>query len=129
MGAGMSHGLVPLPPALLNEKGVKAASEIGCAPPTPGQSLYEWADIAVSFLAADPVPKLTLARSLDLLTDQRWRGTKTQRSTPRHRVVARFSREGLFEQIWSLNWDCVQETAFENVGIERDRIDPRAPWD
>jgi hypothetical protein len=42
--------------------------------------------------------------------------------------VARFAREGLWDQIWSLNWDCVQESALENVGIRRRAIDAGMPW-
>ena len=29
---------------------------------------------------------------------------------------------------WSLNWDCVQESAFENVGIKREAVDAQLPW-
>ncbi len=131
MGAGMSYGLAPLPPKLLEEKGATASVAVGCAPPVAGETLYTWADRAVAHLAAthDENPKLTLGRSLDLLTEPRWLGLgATERSAPRHRVVARFGREGLWEQIWSFNWDCVQESALENVGISRDGVDSRLPW-
>ena len=131
MGAGMSYGLVPLPPKLLEEKGAKASLALGCAPPVAGETLYAWADRAVAHLTAahNGNPKLALGRSLDLLSEQRWLGSAaTERSAPRHRVVARFGREGLWEQVWSFNWDCVQESALENVGITRNAVDPRLPW-
>jgi len=131
IGAGMSYGIAPFPPKLLEEKGAKASAAVGCNPPTATESLYAWADRAIAHLNAnhDTNPKLTLGKSLDLLSEPRWLGfAATERSSPRHRVVARFSREGLWEQVWSLNWDCVQESALENVGIARNGTDPRLPW-
>ncbi len=131
IGAGMSHGSVPLPPSLLKERGASASHTLGCYGPTAQEDLYAWADRIIQHLIAtgDPNPKLKLAQTLGLIKDPRWLGASaTQRNSPRHRVVARFGREGLWEQIWSLNWDCVQESAFENVGIVRDGSDPRVPW-
>jgi hypothetical protein len=34
----------------------------------------------------------------------------------------------LWEQIWSLNWDCVQERALENVGLVRGGKEAGLPW-
>jgi hypothetical protein len=77
----------------------------------------------------NPNPKLALAQSLDIPSEPRWLGgVATQRNTPRHRVIARFARERLWDQIWSLNWDCVQESAFENVGIKHNAPDANLPW-
>jgi len=137
LGAGMSYGLVPLPGPLLAEKRAHAEATLGCAsavpvaPNPPPDDLYQWADDIRNQLAArgDSNPKLTLAESLDIPNEKRWLGCiSTQRNTPRHRVVARFAREGLWHHIWSLNWDCVQESALENVGIKRRALDGQMPW-
>lgn len=137
LGAGMSYGLVPLPGPLLAEKRSNAEAALGCAsavptdPNPPADHLYRWADDIWNALTArgDQNPKLTLAESLDIPNEKRWLGCiSTQRNTPRHRVVARFAREGLWHQIWSLNWDCVQESALENVGIKRRAADGDVPW-
>jgi hypothetical protein len=137
LGAGMSYGLVPLPGPLLAEKRSSAEVALGCTsgiptdPNPPADHLYRWADDISKELTArgDQNPKLTLAQSLDIPNEQRWLGCiSTQRNTPRHRVVARFAREGLWHQIWSLNWDCVQESALENVGIKRQAADSDLPW-
>lgn len=133
----MSYGLVPLPGPLLEEKRAHAEAILGCTsavpatPNPPADHLYQWADDIRSQLAArgDSNPKLTLAESLDIPNEKRWLGSiSTQRNTPRHRVVARFAREGLWHHIWSLNWDCVQESALENVGIKRRALDGQMPW-
>jgi hypothetical protein len=137
LGAGMSTGLVPLPGQLLKEKRVKAEASLGCTSTVPldpnpaADHLYQWAEDIWNALVArgDPNPKLTLAEALDIPRENRWHCCiSTQRSTPRHRVVARFAREGLWHQIWSLNWDCVQESALENVGIKHRGADGQMPW-
>lgn len=137
LGAGMTYGLVPLPGPLLKEKRANAEIKLGCSssipvdPNPPADHLYQWADDVWNALTVrgDPNPKLTLAESLDIPIEKRWLGCiSTQRNTPRHRVVARFAREGLWHQIWSLNWDCVQESALENVGIKRSAVDGNMPW-
>ncbi len=137
LGSGMSNGLVPGPGQLLAEQRANAESSSGCnstvavsAAPI-AQDLYKWADEILGQLTrrGEGNPKLILAEALGIHSDVRWRGnTATQRNTPRHRVIARFARERLWDQIWSLNWDCVQESAFENVGIRRDGKDEEMPW-
>jgi hypothetical protein len=70
-----------------------------------------------------------LAEALGITSDPRWRGGNRDGPVdPRHRVLARFAREGSFESIWSLNWDCLQENALERVGLDRDRPRPDLPW-
>ena len=137
LGAGMSHNVVPMPGALLADKRADAEAKLGYTsalpflPSPPATHLYQWADEMLTQLIAnaDPNPKLTLAQSLDIPSEPRWFGcNSTQRNSPRHRVIARFAREGLWEQIWSLNWDCVQESAFENVGLKRDGTDAQLQW-
>ena len=137
IGAGMSHGLVPLPGPLLAEKRANAEAILGCTSAVPmitdppSEHLYQWADDICNELIArnDQNPKLTLAESLDIPNEKLWLGCiSTQRNTPRHRVVARFAREGLWHEIWSLNWDCVQESALENVGIKRRANGGYMPW-
>jgi hypothetical protein len=70
-----------------------------------------------------------LAEALGITSDPRWRGGNRDGPVdPHHRVLARFAREGRFESIWSLNWDCLQENALERVGLDRDRSRPDLPW-
>ncbi len=137
LGAGMSTGLVPLPGKLLEHKRGNAEAALGCSsavptiPDPPAEDLYRWADDIWNELThqGDQNPKLTIAESLDIPSDECWRGCiSTQRNTPKHRVVARFARERLWHHIWSLNWDCVQESALENVGIRRGGVDGQMPW-
>src|SRR5690606_19947022 len=52
----------------------------------------------------------------------------TMDHAPKHRVIARFARENMWKQIWSLNWDCVLVSAFESVGILRDNPDRSLHW-
>jgi len=137
LGAGMSIGRVPGPGWLLEEKRASAELKLGCnsilpaIPLPPAEHLYLWANDIMTQLTArhDPNPKLTLALSLDIPSDPRWLGCiSTQRNSASHRVIARFAREGMWDQIWSLNWDCLQESAFENVGIRREGPDALLPW-
>jgi hypothetical protein len=131
IGAGMSVGIIPMPQQLLASKRAKAEATLHHTASAAADDLYKWADeiLAVLIGRSDPVPKLTLAQSLDIPTEPRWLGNiSTYRTTPRHRVIARFAREGLWDQIWSLNWDCLQEAALENVGIERNGVDAQLPW-
>jgi len=131
IGVGMSFGLAPMPPVLLADKRASAEAKLHCGTSHAADDLYKWADEIMAQLVArgDPIPKLTLAQSLDIPFESRWPGTASaRRNTPRHRVIARFAREGLWEQIWSLNWDCIQESALENVGIKRDGVDAGLSW-
>ncbi len=129
----MSWGLVPSPDELCRTKRDAAEEKLGLASSMPKEStdLYRWAeDINVALIAAgDQVPKLKLAASLDIPQEHYWGATvRSKEATPRHRVIARFAREGLWEQIWSFNWDCLQENAFENVGLIRNGKDAGLPW-
>jgi hypothetical protein len=133
IGAGMSFGIVPLPPKLCEQKRAKAEAQLSLTTSLASTdfNLYRWADEILQQLVAqnDPNPKLRLAQSLDIPTDHCWKGcAATERNTPRHRVIARFAREGIWEQIWSLNWDWVQESGFENVGIKFNEPDAGLPW-
>jgi hypothetical protein len=133
LGAGMSWGLVPSPDELYRTKRASAEEQLGLASTLPLNStdLYEWADDMLARLraAGNPNPKLSLSASLDIPADRSWGAlVRAEESTPRHRVVARFAREGLWEQIWSFNWDCLQENALENVGITRDGPESGSPW-
>lgn len=88
-------------------------------------TLYQWAGEMIEQLTqvnnlAEPEAKRMLADALGITTDPRWRGrTKIplRGNTPRHRVVARLAREGRWHALWSLNWDCVLETALESIGM------------
>jgi len=102
IGAGMSWGLVPSPDELCRTKRNSAEDKLGLASNMPEEStdLYRWAeDINVALIAAgDPVPKLKLAASLDIPQEHYWGATvRSKEATPRHRVIARFAREGLWE--------------------------------
>ncbi len=137
IGAGMSYGLIPSPPSLLEQKRTNAEivlrfnASLSSTPPLPWDYLYKWADEVYNHLSTNGSrnPKLELAKSLNITTDTCWHGcVSPARNTPRHRVIARFARESLWEQIWSLNWDCIQESALENVGIKHDGTDEMLPW-
>lgn len=140
LGAGASYKQVPLTGALLKDKRTTAECKLGFqstlpfSPSPPAEDLYKWADDIFNQLSerGDSNPKLTLAKSLDIPVDTSWRGgISSRRNNPVHRVIARFAREGLWDQIWSLNWDCLQESAFESVGIKRgipDASDAGLPW-
>lgn len=128
----MSHGIIPMPDALLNEKRANAETRLmGFSPSHGADTLYKWAGEVLGELVrrADQNPKLALAKLLDIPSEPRWLAAiQTRRTKARHRVIARFARESLLEQIWSFNWDCVQESAFENVGIKRNGEDVKLPW-
>lgn len=83
IGAGMSFGIAPPVTELTNE-------------------IYDWADKAFSKLRSelnltDHEAKLRLADAIRITTDPRFQakvGMPLRGNTPRHRVVARFAREG-----------------------------------
>jgi hypothetical protein len=132
-GAGLSFGLVPGPDELLENYQTVAESALGCGPITlddseaqnePGR-FYWWAERALAGCSGGDLrpKKLRLSDSLSILRDPRWlgrAGLPLRRTTPRHRVIARLAREGIWSAVWSLNWDCLLENAFEEVGLVRD---------
>jgi len=80
--------------------------------------LYAWADDVLDELERRkvPLPKLRFAEALGLLDNPCWWGRSEidfRGNTPRHRVIARFTKEGLWCSIWSFNWDCILENALE----------------
>lgn len=89
--------------------------------------LYCWAGRCVEELnkvsgAQDPPAKRKLLNAMGLLEDPQFAATVNiplRGSTPRHRVLARFAREGCIHSLWSLNWDLWLEAAFEAVGLIR----------
>ena len=137
LGAGLSIPLVPSPKELLDDYKDKVESSLGCNPfevdQDGGNALYKWADGILDQLPDNEIPprKLWLAKHLGLTTDPRWRakvGVCLRGSEPRHRVIARFAREGIWVQIWSLNWDLILESAFECVGLMRGNGRRTQPW-
>jgi hypothetical protein len=132
IGAGFSQGHVPGPVALFQEKRQAVEAQLGCSVATNPTTLYAWAGEILSQLKQrnDAVPpKLTLADALGITTDPCWRGGgRDGPADPRHRVLARFAREGRFESIWSLNWDCLLENALERVGLDQRKPRPDLPW-
>lgn len=96
--------------------------------------LYAWADAVLDELKkrGETLPKLRFAEALGLLIDPRWWGKAEidfRGNTPRHRVIARFAKEGLWHSIWSFNWDCILENALEQIGLPS--VVPRfkSPWE
>ncbi len=96
--------------------------------------LYAWADDVLAELEHQKVslPKLRFAEALRLLDDPRWWGKLEidfRGNAPRHRVIARFTKEGLLQSIWSFNWDCILENTLEQVGLPN--CEPRfdSPWE
>ena len=141
IGAGASHGLVPLPWQLIQDKkdGVEKelARKYDCKSVsvdiTNDDALYEWAEkILKQLVKKEPhKAKLILAQELGLTTDEKWVakvGIELRGTTARHRVMARFAKEGLWRSIWSLNWDTILESALERVGLERGTGPKTQPW-
>ncbi|MBI5861292.1 MAG: hypothetical protein HZB64_03800 [Rhodocyclales bacterium] len=96
--------------------------------------LYAWADAVLDELEkrGEALPKLRFAEALGLLTDPRWWDKAEidfRGNGPRHRVIARFAKEGLLHSIWSFNWDCILENALEQIGLPG--VEPRfkSPWE
>jgi len=146
IGAGMSAGIVPMPPQLVQELAslqISMEISLGCTPaikkidPNKAASLYRWADEMITQLELVKKPeeaKKALAVVLGITSDARWRGrTKIplRGNTPRHRVIARLAREGGWHALWSLNWDCILETALESVGMPAHPggiLQKKQPW-
>ena len=96
--------------------------------------LYAWADAVLDELEKRGValPKLRFAEALGLLTDPRWWDKAEidfRGNTPRHRVIARFAKEGLWHSIWSFNWDCILENALEQIGLPSVAPHFKSPWE
>jgi hypothetical protein len=132
IGAGFSHDHVLGPGDLFQAKRQAVEAQLGCPIATNPTDLYAWAGEILAQLkqrnGAVP-PKLALAEALGITSDPCWRGSNRDGPVdPRHRVMARFAREGRFESIWSLNWDCLLENALERVGLGRDKPRPDLPW-
>lgn len=135
MGAGMSAPLVPTVSGLFKEKRDHVERELGFKPVIDENdplAFYKWADQLIAHLESkgDACPKLRLARALGLLADRRWSGVdlRVSGTTPRHRVLARFAREGRMTCIWSFNWDCLMENSLEAVGMTRGPKPGGSPW-
>lgn len=135
-GAGLSYGQVPLPQELLANKRAIVEEELDCqvdqALPEGAQALYEWAELILDGVLENGTPaKLRLAKSLGLLHDNCWMANRSlplASSTPRHRIIARFSRERLWNSVWSLNWDRLLENALERIGLSQDDAVVNQPW-
>ena len=96
--------------------------------------LYAWADVVLDELEkrGETLPKLRFAEALGLLTDPRWWDMAEidfRGNTPRHRVIARFAKEGLLHSIWSFNWDCILENALEQIGLPSVAPRFKSPWE
>jgi len=132
IGAGFSHGHVPGPGDLFQAKKQVVEDRLSCPVATNPTDLYTWAGEILSQLKprnGTVPPKLAFAEALGITTDSCWRGGNRDGPVePRHRVIARFAREGRFESIWSLNWDCLLENALERVGLDQHKPRPDLPW-
>lgn len=141
IGAGVSYGLVPLPCQLISDKKdtvEKVLQKRYECKPVPvntdnNDALYEWAEgILEQLEKREPAKaKLILAQELGLTTDARWMAkvdVELRGSSARHRVIARFAKEGLWQSIWSLNWDTILESALECVGLKRGDGQKTQPW-
>lgn len=132
IGAGMSDGIAPSVSDLANDVNARhneVVAKLGVdpsPPPTGTNDFYDWAERAFNGLKAqlnlgDDAAKVRLANSIGVTTDPRYqRNVATlglRKQWARHRVAARLAREGRWRAIWSLNWDCVLESALECVGL------------
>ncbi len=96
--------------------------------------LYVWADRILEELKRRevPLPKLRFADALGLLDNPLWWGKAEidfRGNTPRHRVIARFAKEGLWQSVWSFNWDCILENALEQIGLPESTPRFESPWE
>jgi hypothetical protein len=130
IGAGMSFGLVPIATKWAQEivdRYAEVIKILGITVTPPKTSapkeLYDWADEVLKELAktlSEDEAKLRLADAMGVVSDPRFHakiGIPLRGNTPRHRIAARFAREKRLEVIWSLNFDCIMETALESVGL------------
>ncbi|MHB0984603.1 MAG: hypothetical protein ACYC05_03275 [Sulfuricella sp.] len=141
-GAGLSAGAVPAAAKLYEQEheNVERNLNIGGAidhalfAGVPKEArLYAWADAVLDELEKrkEILPKLRFAEALGLLTDPRWWGKAEidfRGNTPRHRVIARFAKEGIWRSIWSFNWDCILENALEQIGLPSTVPHFESPW-
>jgi len=132
VGAGFSHGLVPMAERLFVDRHQSVQDELGCTTSGAATDLYLWADEILQQLQqrnGNAPPKLQLAEALGIMTDLRWRGANRDGPVePRHRIIARFARENRLNSIWSLNWDCLLENALGRVGLSRGVPRADLPW-
>lgn len=142
-GAGLSHGLVPLPKEIVEQRVDAANKKISATTgePFPALSvakhdwdaLYVWAQVARNELQKihHPCPKLAIAQALGLTSDAKWlagAGRPITQAEPRHRVIARLAREARWQSLWTFNWDCHIEAALESIGLREQDSVPNQPW-
>ena len=142
-GAGLSVGAVPGAACLYEQEHENVERKLSLggtidhalfAAVQEEAHLYAWADAVLDELEKRGValPKLRFAEALGLLTDPRWWDKAEidfRGNTPRHRVIARFAKEGLWQSIWSFNWDCILENAFEQIGLPGEEPRFKSPWE
>ncbi len=140
LGAGMSLPNVPTVDKLFEQKRERVEQALlggtrtnGFDDPADKLRFYRWAQYIVDALVAQhrPCPRLALAEALGLLDDKEWSPEvelSVKRSTPRHRVIARFAREGRWSALWSLNWDCWLESGLRSVGLAKESSSNPVPW-
>ncbi|MDG1287851.1 MAG: bifunctional DNA primase/polymerase [Rickettsiales bacterium] len=141
-GSGLSCKLVDSVGSLV-EKCEDAARSLNCGilertPENKDQYLYLWAEDIEGQLknANEPFPKLRIAESLGLLDDEKWLGNTATRiplskHSARHRIIARFAREKIWKNLWTLNWDCFLEKALQCTGFvnsTENGIERLVPW-
>lgn len=138
----MSAGIVPIVGQLFDEMREVAEKKLGipeseCSSSWSGKErgdrLYYWAECVIKWLEnkGEKNPKLKLAIALGITTDLSWLGDSDisfRGNTDRHRVIARFAKEGCWQSIWSFNWDCVIEKAMESVGVLSVKPKFSTPW-
>lgn len=134
VGAGLSVPLVPLPNQLASDfadrqREIEQALQIDTEykfVKKQADELYCWAGHCIKQLMKNGTTEIQakqrLVRAMGLLEDERFAANAKvplRGTTPRHRVLARFAREGDIHSMWSLNWDLWLEAAFEAVGLTR----------
>lgn len=133
VGSGLSYGFVPLIDQLVPERKDHIEAIFGTGSQSTAEGPYRWARAILDHLTASGIarPRLRLAEELGLLSDPRWTATTglpLRRALPRHRVIARFAREELWDSICSLNWDTYIEQALLRIGFTRNRSRYPQPW-
>ncbi len=131
VGSGLSYGIVPLISEIVSEKKEGIETKLGITAQPEEDDPYKWAQLVIDALVVkgSPRPRLRLAEALGILNEPKWTTCNALRGAEaRHRVIARFARERLWETVCSLNWDTHIENALVRIGFEREQPRFPQPW-
>lgn len=132
IGAGMSNQIAPSVDDVVKHVRTTHAqivADVGfdpSPPPTGFGDFYDWAERLFDGLRTHSglnaaTAKIRLAELIGVTTNPAYQekveAVALRKFWARHRVAARLAREGRWKSIWSLNWDCVLESALDCIGL------------